>query len=51
MTNKKQLMKIIKAKAKGKPVTYKPMKMVHSKTTDWMKQLKASLANKKKKNA
>lgn len=44
-----KLMKIIKAKAKGKPVTYKPMKIVHSKTTDLMEQLKASLASNKKK--
>ena len=44
-----KLMKIIKAKAKGKPVAYKPMKIVHSKTTDLMEQLKASLATGKKK--
>jgi DNA end-binding protein Ku len=44
-----KLMKIIKAKAKGKQVTYKPMKIVHSKTTDLMEQLKASLASNKKK--
>lgn len=43
-----KLMKIIKAKAKGKPVAYKPMKIVHSKTTDLMEQLKASLAGNKK---
>ena len=45
-----KLMKIIKAKAKGKTVTYKPMKIVHSKTTDLMEQLEASLANKKRKH-
>jgi len=44
-----KLMKIIKAKAKNKPIPYKPMKIVHSKTTDLMDQLKASLGAKKKK--
>jgi len=44
-----KLLKIIKAKAKGKSVPYKPMKVVHSKTTDLMDQLKASLGSKKKK--
>ncbi|MBC7868303.1 MAG: Ku protein [Gloeobacteraceae cyanobacterium ES-bin-316] len=44
-----KLLKIIKAKAKGKAVAYKPMKIVHSKTSDLMEQLKASLGNKKKK--
>ena len=44
-----KLLKIIKAKAKGKAVPYKPMKIVHSKTTDLMEQLKASLGSKKKK--
>ena len=44
-----KLLKIIKAKAKNKPISYKPMKIVHSKTTDLMEQLKASLGAKKKK--
>ena len=44
-----KLLKIIKAKAKGKAVPYKPMKIVHSKSTDLMEQLKASLGSKKKK--
>lgn len=44
-----KLLKIIKAKAKGKKVTYKPMKIVHSKSTDLMDQLKASLSGSKKK--
>ena len=39
-----KLMKIIKAKAKGKNLAYKPMKVVHSKTADLMEQLKASLS-------
>lgn len=46
-TNK--LLKIIKAKAKGKTTTYKPMKVVHSKASDLMGQLKASLEGTKKK--
>ena len=44
-----KLLKIIKAKAKNKPIAYKPMKIVHSKTADLMDQLKASLGAKKKK--
>ncbi len=43
-----KLLKLIKAKAKGKSITYKPMKMVYSKTADLMEQLKASLNGKKK---
>jgi DNA end-binding protein Ku len=43
-----KLLKIIKAKSKGKSVPFKPMKVVHSKTTDLMEQLKASLSTKKK---
>jgi DNA end-binding protein Ku len=46
-TNK--LLRIIKAKAKGKKQTYKPMKVVHSKASDLMDQLKASLEGSKKK--
>lgn len=44
-----KLMKIIEAKAKGKKMPFKPMKVVHSKTTDLMDQLKASLSSSKKK--
>jgi len=43
-----KLLKIIKAKAKGKSVPYTPMKVVHSKTKDLMEQLKASLDPKKR---
>lgn len=42
-----KLMKIIKAKSKGKKVPFKPMKVVHSTTKDLMEQLKASLTKKK----
>ena len=44
-----KLLKIIHAKAKGKTVDYKPMKLVHSTTTDLMDQLKASISGSKKK--
>jgi len=45
-----KLLKIIKAKSKGKKTTpFKPMKVVHSKTKDLMEQLKASLSSSKKK--
>ena len=44
-----KMMKIIKAKAKGRKVPYKPMKIVHSKSSDLMEQLKASLAGSKRK--
>jgi len=43
-----KLMKVIHAKAKGKAVPFKPMKVVHSNTKDLMEQLKASLAPKKR---
>ncbi len=43
------LMKLIKAKAKGKKIPEPSMRVVHSKTEDLMTQLKASLDNKKKK--
>ncbi|HET8963394.1 MAG TPA: Ku protein [Chitinophagales bacterium] len=39
-----KLLKIIKAKSKGKTTTQKPMKVVHSKSKDLMEQLKASLS-------
>lgn len=44
-----KLLKIIHAKAKGKSVPFKPMKVVHSKTTDLMDQLKASISSSKRK--
>ena len=43
-----KLLKIIKAKSKGKAVPFTPMKVVHSKTKDLMEQLKASLSTKRK---
>jgi len=45
----KQLLKLIKAKAKGKKSEVAPMKVVHSKAKDLMEQLKASLSVKTKK--
>lgn len=39
-----KLLKIIKAKSKGKTTAQKPMKVVHSKSKDLMEQLKASLS-------
>lgn len=42
-----KLMKIIKAKSKGKKIPFKPMKVVHSPTKDLMEQLKASLSKRK----
>ncbi|MEJ7588039.1 MAG: Ku protein [Ferruginibacter sp.] len=44
-----KLLKIIKAKAKGKSVPFKPLKIVHSKSKDLMEQLQASLSASKKK--
>ena len=44
-----KLLKIIKAKARGKTVPFKPLKIVHSKSKDLMEQLQASLSSKKKK--
>ncbi|MEO5891428.1 MAG: Ku protein [Ferruginibacter sp.] len=44
-----KLLKLIKAKAKGKAVPFKPLKIVHSKSKDLMEQLQASLSVKKKK--
>jgi DNA end-binding protein Ku len=44
-----KLMKVIQAKAKGKKLPFKPMKVVHSKTQDLMDQLKASLSSGKRK--
>ena len=42
-----KLLKIIKAKSKGKKVPFKPMKVVHSTTKDLVDQLKASLSKRK----
>jgi DNA end-binding protein Ku len=44
-----KLMKLIKAKAKGKKVAVPHMKVVHSRAKDLMSQLKASLETKKRK--
>ena len=44
-----KLMKLIRAKAKGKQVTAPAMKVVHSRAKDLMAQLKASLDTKKRK--
>lgn len=44
-----KLLGIIKAKAKGKKIPYKPMKVVRSDDTDLMAQLKASLSKPKRK--
>lgn len=44
-----KLMKLIKAKSKGKKVVVPHMKVVHSKAKDLMSQLKASLDTKKRK--
>lgn len=43
-----QLLKIIKAKASGKKTPVKRMKVVHTKSTDLLSQLKASLGGKKR---
>ena len=44
-----QLLKLIKAKAKGKTITSSPLKVVHSKSKNLMDQLKESLNTKRKK--
>jgi DNA end-binding protein Ku len=44
-----ELLKLIKAKAKGKQIVTPHLKVVHSKTQDLMEQLKASLGTKRKK--
>jgi DNA end-binding protein Ku len=46
-----KLLKIIRAKSKGKKAPFKPMKVVHSPTKDLMEQLKASLSSSRKKKA
>ncbi len=43
-----ELMKIIKAKSKGKKIAAPQIKIVHSKSKDLMEQLKASLSTRKK---
>jgi len=43
-----ELLKVIKAKSKGKPVKVSKLKVVHSKSKDLMSQLKASLGKRKK---
>lgn len=48
-TYAEELMKLIKAKSKGKKIVVPHMKVVHSKTQDLMEQLKASLGTKRKK--
>lgn len=48
-TYTERLMKLIKAKAKGKKLTEPAMRVVHSKTKDLMSQLKASLDSAKRK--
>jgi len=49
-TYSEELMKLINAKAKGKQLPAAPeMRVVHSKSTDLMAQLKASLGSKKRK--
>lgn len=45
---KKELLKIIKAKASGKRPTVKKMKVAHTRSTDIFEQLKASLGGKKR---
>lgn len=50
-TYNNELMKIIKAKSKGKKIKSPQMKVVHSKAKDLMEQLKASLDVKSKKSA
>lgn len=48
-TYSEDLMKLIRAKAKGKKLPEPSLRVVHSKTEDLMAQLKASLETKKKK--
>ena len=48
-TYTESLMKVIKAKAKGKKTVAPVMKVVHSKAKDLMEQLKASIETKRKK--
>jgi DNA end-binding protein Ku len=48
-TYSKKLMKLIKAKAKGKPIKKSPLRVVHSSSRDLVSQLKASLSSSKRK--
>jgi DNA end-binding protein Ku len=48
-TYSEQLMKMIHAKAKGKAIPQKELKVVHTKSDDLMDQLRASLSTRKKK--
>ena len=50
-TYRKELLKLIHAKAKGKKIEAPKMKVVHSKTQELMTQLKASLETPKRKKA
>ena len=50
-TYSSELLKIIKAKAKGKPINVPHMKVVHSKAKDIMSQLKESISSRKLKKA
>ncbi|MEP7106709.1 MAG: Ku protein [Ferruginibacter sp.] len=46
-----KLLKIIKAKSRGKTTPFKPLKIVHSKSKDLMEQLQASLSAPKRKTS
>ena len=48
-TYSEKLLKLIKAKAKGKPIKQSPLKLVHSTSRDLAAQLKASLGSSKRK--
>lgn len=50
-TYSEKLMKVIRAKSKGKLTAVPQMKIVHSKSTDLMEQLKASLTSSRKKTS
>lgn len=47
-TYSEKLLKLIKAKAKGKPIKQSPLRLVHSTSRDLASQLKASLSTKRK---
>ena len=48
-TYSQKLLKLIEAKAKGKPIKISPLRVVHSRSRDLMSQLKASLNTNKRK--
>jgi DNA end-binding protein Ku len=48
-TYSQKLLKLIEAKAKGKPIKTSPLRVVHSRSRDLMSQLKASLNSSKRK--